>query len=161
MYGLTCAAPESPGWAGAYVWVFRGLSATLRGGAVLGSGDPLGRHYRPPTYPHGLVLLCSSRACMSFVALPIWFHFAWSVGVLFVLLFQRRRIAGSTSTYIICIFVQTFTNKNFDFWILLYFINYTLYSWFVTIYAYFILFSFVLLGIWRIDLHKLSLYNEQ
>lgn len=40
---------------------------------------------------------------MSFVALTTLFHFAGSVGVWFVLLFQRRRISRSFSPYIIWI----------------------------------------------------------
>lgn len=73
------------------------------GRCILGSVDPLGRHYRPPTHPHGLVPLCTSRACMSFVALTVLFHFAASVGVWAVLLFQTRRISPSVSTYVMWI----------------------------------------------------------
>lgn len=40
---------------------------------------------------------------MSFVALPILFHFAASVGVWAVVLFQTKRISPSISTYIMWI----------------------------------------------------------
>lgn len=82
MCGLTCTAQKSLGWITLYsVCVYWTYLLSWGGVGALGSAGPLGRHYRPPIYPHGLLLPVSLQEGLECHLLLWASHYISSVSV--------------------------------------------------------------------------------